>query len=194
MWLLLSSEIQNELWVTRDHQFSMKRNKSLRSDLHILSQSHFKNMCDQITIGYSDASSFAFDHYNDVIERDGVSDNQPHDCLLNRLFRHKSKKTSRLRVIGFCAGNSPETGDFPAQRTSNAGNGSIWWRHHAKCQTSKNVCSSLPYMSKSSLDVEFLSAYAVKTACLFMVKRELIATRLLDWFGIQQIRWHAIWH
>ena len=26
--------------------------------------------------------------------RDNVSNHQPHDCLLNRLFRHRSKKTS----------------------------------------------------------------------------------------------------
>ena len=39
--------------------------------------------------------------------RDGVSNHQPHDCLLNRLFRRRSKKTSKLRVTGLCAGNSP---------------------------------------------------------------------------------------
>ena len=39
-------------------------------------------------------------------ERDGVSNHQPHDCLLNRLFRHISKKTSKLRVTGLCEGNS----------------------------------------------------------------------------------------
>ena len=33
-------------------------------------------------------------------ERDGVSDHQPHDCLLNCLFRRRSKKTSVLRVTG----------------------------------------------------------------------------------------------
>ena len=27
-------------------------------------------------------------------------------------------------------GNSPVTGEFPAQRASNAENVSIWWRHH----------------------------------------------------------------
>ena len=63
-------------------------------------------------------------------ERDGVSNHQPHDCLLNRLFRRRSKKTSKLRVTGLCDGNSPVTGEFPAQRTSNAENVSIWWRHH----------------------------------------------------------------
>ena len=38
---------------------------------------------------------------------DGVSNHQPHDCLLNRLFRRRSKKTSKLYVAGLCEGNSP---------------------------------------------------------------------------------------
>ena len=62
--------------------------------------------------------------------RDSVSNHQPHDCLLNRLFRHRSKKTSKLRVTGLCARNSPVTDEFPAQMASNAENVSIWWRHH----------------------------------------------------------------
>ena len=62
--------------------------------------------------------------------RDGVSSHQPHDCLLNRLFRRISKKTSKLRVTGLCVGKSPGTGEFPAQMASNAENVSIWWRHH----------------------------------------------------------------
>ena len=51
-------------------------------------------------------------------------------CLLNRLFRRRSKKTSKLRVTGLCAGISPGTGEFPAQMSSNTENVSIWWRHH----------------------------------------------------------------
>ena len=62
--------------------------------------------------------------------RESVSYHQPHDCLLNRLFRRRSKKTSMLRVTGLCAGNSLLTGEFPAQMASNAENVSIWWRHH----------------------------------------------------------------
>ena len=50
-------------------------------------------------------------------EHDGASNCQPHDCLLNRLFRRKSKKTSKFRVTGLCEWNSPATG-------------SILWRHH----------------------------------------------------------------
>ena len=61
---------------------------------------------------------------------DGVSNHQPHDCLLNRPCRRRSKKTSKLRVTGLCMGNSPGTGEFPAQMASNAENVSIWWRHH----------------------------------------------------------------
>ena len=63
-------------------------------------------------------------------ERDGVSNHQPHDCLLNRLFRRRWKKTSKFRVAGLCVGNSPVTGEFPAQRVSNAENVSTRWRHH----------------------------------------------------------------
>ena len=65
-------------------------------------------------------------------EHDGVSNHQPHDCLLNRLSRRRSKKTPMLRVTGLCEGNSPVTGEFPAQRASDAENVSIWWRHHGK--------------------------------------------------------------
>ena len=62
--------------------------------------------------------------------RDSVSNHQPHHCLLNRLFRRRSKKTSKRRVTGLCAWNSPGTGEFPAQKASNAENVSIGWRHH----------------------------------------------------------------
>ena len=63
-------------------------------------------------------------------ECDGVSNHQRIDCLLNRLFSRRSKKTSKLRVTGFCEENSPVTGEFSAQRACNAENVFIWWRHH----------------------------------------------------------------
>ena len=74
---------------------------------------------------------------------DGVWNHQPHDCLLNRLFRRKWKKTSKLRVTGLCARNSPVTGEFPAQMASYAEKVSIWWRLHVewwpRCLTPKSV-------------------------------------------------------
>ena len=67
-------------------------------------------------------------HHN---EHDGVSYHQPHDWLLNRLFRHGSKNTTKLRVTGLCGGiHRWPVNSVPAQRPSNAADVSIWWRHH----------------------------------------------------------------
>ena len=76
-----------------------------------------------------------------------VSNHQPHDYLLSPLFRRRSKKTSKLRVIGLCAGNSPGTDysrhkwpvtrkmfpfdDFIMVKISwHKGNTVSWWPHH----------------------------------------------------------------
>ena len=44
-------------------------------------------------------------------KRDGVSNHRRLDCLLNRFFRRRSRKTSKFHVTGLCAGNSPVTGN-----------------------------------------------------------------------------------
>ena len=56
-------------------------------------------------------------------ERGGVSNHQPHDCLLNRLFRRRSKKLINI--------------ELPAQKASNAENVPIWWRHQ-DCRTQEH--------------------------------------------------------
>ena len=78
-------------------------------NIHMPRQLSCRGMCTIVTW---------FDHYI------------PHDCLLNGLFKRRSNKTSKLRVIGLCEGNSLVTGEFPAQMASNAENVSISWRHH----------------------------------------------------------------
>ena len=83
--------------------------------------------------------------------REGVSNHEPRGCLLNRLFGHRSKKTSKLRVTGVCAGNSPVTGEFPAQMASNAENVSIWWRHHV--YTFANVRAPLAALNRKLLNL-----------------------------------------
>ena len=62
---------------------------------------------------------------------DGVWNHLLHHCLLNRLFRRRSKKTLKLRITGLCTWVSPVTGEFPVQKASDAENISIWWRHLA---------------------------------------------------------------
>ena len=81
--------------------------------------------------------------------RDGVSDHLPQDCLFNHLFRCRWKETSKLRDTGLCVGNSPVTGEFPAQKTSNAKNVSIWWCHHNG--RSSNACMYVLWDQKCSI-------------------------------------------
>ena len=76
-------------------------------------------------------------------ECDGISNHQPQDCLLNRWFRRSSKKTSKLRVTGLCAGNSSVISEFTAQRSSDAENVSIWWHHH-ECSHHKHQMIAYP--------------------------------------------------
>ena len=75
----------------------------------------------------------------------GVSNHQPRDYLLNRLFRRRSMKTSKLRVTGFCEGNSPATGEFRAHRASNAANVSIWWCPHVSKTCFSHFCCIISY-------------------------------------------------
>ena len=93
------------------------------------------------------AIAWLFQNFSDVIMGVMASQIQHQDYLLNRLIRHRSQNTSKLHVTGLWAGNSPVTGEFPAQMASNAENVSIWWRHHAveykECIFSGLYCSLL---------------------------------------------------
>ena len=59
---------------------------------------------------------------------DGIPKHMCLDYLFNCLFRHRSKKTSKLCVTGLC-----EVTGFPSHRARNTENVSICWRHHAPC-------------------------------------------------------------
>ena len=85
-------------------------------------------------------------------ERDGVSNHQFHDCLLKRLFRRRSKKTSKLRVTGLCAENSPVDGELPAQMVSNAKNVPIWWLHHCESNPSVVVTKAMAHLCTATFN------------------------------------------
>ena len=98
--------------------------------------------------------------HNEINERDGVSNHQPHDCLLNRLFRADQRNIKAPRHWPLC-GEFTGTGEFPAEKASNAENVSIWWRHHGYSwpgdATARNPGISsqddgLIFMDSSSLD------------------------------------------
>ena len=50
--------------------------------------------------------------------------------------RRKHQSSASLACI---AGNSPGTGEFPAQMASNAESVSIWWRHHVLVSRSVGI-------------------------------------------------------
>ena len=94
--------------------------------------------------------------------------------LLNSLFRYRSHKISKLRVTGLCEGNSPVAGEFPAQRTSNAKNISIWWRHHGK----PNSCP----------DANFAVIYS--SLFIHIFRTHFTAARLLHYSDVTWASWH----
>ena len=75
-----------------------------------------------------------------------------------------SKKTSKLRVTGLCEGNPPVTGEFPAQRASNAENVSIWW--HYRVLLKAPGASKGPMVPKSCLGHIW-----EHTASIFMIRK-----------------------
>ena len=108
---------------------------------------------------------------------DSVSNHQPRDCLLNRLFRRRSKKTSKLRVTGLCVGNSPVPGEFPAQRASNAENVSIWWRHHDQ----RKCCTSCLLLDIHSTDFMKISPLVPNQSCVTLLISVALTTQALAW-------------
>ena len=71
------------------------------------------------------------DHYSDVIMRRLKSPTFPQPFVQAQIIEN-IKAPRHWPLLG----NSPITGEFPAQRASNAENVSIWWRHHDSVSTS----------------------------------------------------------
>ena len=70
-------------------------------------------------------------HYNGIVMSAMASQITSLMVVYSTVYlRRTSNKTSKLCITGLCEGNSAVTGEFPAQRASNAENISIWWRHY----------------------------------------------------------------
>ena len=105
-------------------------------------------------------------------ERDGVSNHRRLDCLLNRLFRRESKKTSKLRVTGLGEENPAVIDGFPSKRSITQ---KIFpfddvimsssWRHHVRPSSSElNLGSQIPdkYIDVSVQDYSISIALAIE--------------------------------
>ena len=94
-WLYINTFRQREI----SHNFA-----DLFENSRILIQIHWNMVPNiELTITCYDVQTLQWRHDG----RDGVSNHQRLDCLPDRLFGRRSKKTSKLRVTGLCEGNSP---------------------------------------------------------------------------------------
>ena len=123
-------------------------------------------------------------------EHDGDSNHQPHDCLLNRLFRRRSKKTSTLHNSGLCVGNSPVTGEFPIQKSSKMENVSIWWHHWSFAGLQWFFYTSMDRWQLSKWTTKCHSTLSVKTIRLTRFSLKFVPRDPIDniqhWF-----RWYS---
>ena len=70
-------------------------------------------------------------------ERDGVSNHQPHDYLLNHLFRHRSKKHQSSALLAFVRGIHRSPVNSPHE-------GPVTWKCFRLMTSSwPNICSTL---------------------------------------------------
>ena len=124
---------------------------------------------------------------------DDVTNHQPHHCLINRLFRRKSKNTSKPRVTCLCAGNSPFTGEFPPQMTSNAENVSIWWRHRVMswCHGMETISAPLQrdLTDDESTLLQVMSWCAVRQQAIAWSTVELVLWRHMASLGHNELHW-----
>ena len=118
-------------------------------------------------------------YYSDVIMSEMASQTTGVSIIYSSLLRRRSKKTSELRFIGLCEGNSPVTGEFPAQRSINVENASIWWRHHDTRQSYDSYISTIGFpllvrhlcsfgVDSSHTQELFLSKYFITNASQIM--------------------------
>ena len=133
-------------------------------------------------------------------EHDSVPNHQRLDCLLNHLCKCRSKKTSKFRVTGLCAGNSPGDRWIPAQMASNAGNVSIWLRHRAKardycfqtsCPVTQIFRRGLLFANQNLNPYKHLSHKNQETPGCVTANRQLIVTRRLKKYLLQNLYDHS---
>ena len=92
---------------------------------------------------------------------DGVSNHQPYDCLLKRLFSRRSKKAV--------------TGEFSAQMASIAENASIWWRHHESWFTLIHQIKSIVIIVRFYAAWNRIRSHEKKGTPYFVLKAEWLS-------------------
>ena len=96
-------------------------------------------------------------HYNDVIMDMIASQITSPTIVYSAVYSDADQSIqSKLRVTGLCVGNSPGTGEFPAQMASNAENVSIWWRHHEGKSKGPRVVGTVLMVNRMTHEIGML--------------------------------------
>ena len=119
-------------------------------------------------------------HYGDVIM--GVIATQ----ITSLAIVYSTQIKKHHSVTGLCAGNSPGTGEFPAQLASNAETVSIWWRHHFRLVAETSVFILIyreaplraPFMRKTARMRYHHNDAPVTQFCLTLI---LYTSQCLSW-------------
>ena len=103
--LLIVCRVGSRVWWPWCHNTVMVLGRLCWSKSRVVFVTHI--ICDRI-MSITRVTSWCHDEEKPLEwHHDGISNHQPHDCSLNRLFRRRSTKTTKLRVTGLCVGNSP---------------------------------------------------------------------------------------
>ena len=138
-------------------------------------------------------------HYNDVIMSAMASQITRLTMFTQPFIQGQIKETSKLCIIGLCAGNSQVTGEFPTQKASNAEYVSIWWRHHSVhiLQIMLPCCSQLSNINDMNMtnwlpdlwpkNLNHLCRSFLAVLCRFHGS--------YDWFQVaDRASYHDVWH
>ena len=84
-----------------------------------------------IFMEYHGTSYCSMKHYSDVIMGAMASQITSLTIVYSAVYSNADQRKHQSSAsLAFVLGNSPVSGEFPAQKASNAENFSIWWRHH----------------------------------------------------------------
>ena len=123
-------------------------------------------------------------HYNDVIIAWWRLKLPALRLFTQPFIQAQIKETSKLHVTGLCAGNSPVTGEFPAQMASKVENVSIWWHHH---DSRTAMWTPLLYPRPTKLEGGY-------TGCLWpgLLHRHVINSHGIDYTSYPCLPWGKI--
>ena len=135
------------------------------------------NTIDALIVAIVDVAGYTYEYLISFQwrhnERDGVSNLQRLDCYSIVCSGADQRKHQSTASLTFVRGNSPMTGEIPAQRDSNAENVSIWWRHHDQLLWSVVINVNLFHACRQ---LKYLAIYQMPTSQRLVILNAPVAS------------------